>query len=86
MCAMYFQSYQVTWQEEVCDALADGVLMAAVGAHQFSLHDLRLHEQVVQVLQRLLVALQLLHGRGLRRESWETKLMRRFLALDFSVS
>ena len=52
--------HQVTGQKEVGDAFPDGVLVAAAAAHQLALHDLRLHEQAVQVLERLLVRLELL--------------------------
>lgn len=42
-------------QQEVGDALADGVLVAAVPADELALHDLRLEQQVVQVLEGLFV-------------------------------
>ena len=54
-------------QQEVCDALFDRILMATVAAHELALGDLRLQEELVQVLQKRLVGLQLLRrGRLLR--------------------
>jgi hypothetical protein len=38
------RSYQVTWQEEICDPLTYRILMPAVPAYQFPFHNLRLHE------------------------------------------
>lgn len=46
---------QVAWQQKVGDSFADGVLVPAAGAHELALHHLRLHEQAVQVRQRLVV-------------------------------
>lgn len=55
----------MTRQQEIRNPLAHGVLVAAAGAHELALHDLRLHQQVVQVLQRLRVRLQVLCRRRL---------------------
>ncbi|POR33972.1 hypothetical protein TPAR_05834 [Tolypocladium paradoxum] len=54
-------------QEKVCNALLDGVLVPAVAAHQLALRDLRLQQQVMQVLQHLLIGLQLLLRRRPQR-------------------
>lgn len=62
-------------QQEVRDALADSVLVTTVPADQLPLHNLGLHQEVVQILERLLIALQLLRSRGLRRQSWEAQLV-----------
>jgi hypothetical protein len=65
----------MTREQEVGDALSHGVLVPAVAAHQLALHDLGLHQQVVQVLKLLPVAFQLRGRRGLRRQGWEAELM-----------
>lgn len=56
------ESDKMTRQEKVGNALPHGILVPAVPTNQLPLHDLRLHEQMVQVLERLLVALQLLRS------------------------
>ena len=61
-------------KQKVGDTLADGVLVPAVAADQLALHDLRLHEQVVQVLEHLLVALQPLGRGGLSRKFGKAQL------------
>ncbi len=61
-------------EQEVCDTLLDRILMAAVSAHELSLGDLRLQEELVQVLQERLVALQLLRRGRLLRQLGEAKL------------
>jgi hypothetical protein len=62
-------------QQKVGNALADGVLVAAAAADELALHDLRLHEQVVQVLELLLVGLQFLCRRGLLWQGREAELL-----------
>jgi hypothetical protein len=66
--------HQVTGQEEVGDALLDGVLVPTVSAHKLALRHLCLKEQVMQILERLLIRLELLGRGGLLRELRETKL------------
>ena len=48
--------------------------MPAVAAHQLALAHLRLHEEGVQVLERLLVGLELLGSGGLLGEFGEAQL------------
>lgn len=68
-------SYQVAWQQEVRDALPDVVLVATVAAHQLPFHHLRLHQQRVQVFERLVVVtLQFLCRGRLRGQLWEAQL------------
>lgn len=65
----------MAWQQKVGNALANGVLVAAVAADQLAFDNLRLQEEVVQVLEGLFVLLQLLCGRRLCRQFREAKLM-----------
>jgi hypothetical protein len=67
-------SDKMTRQEKIRDPLPHSVLVPAVPANQLPLHDLCLHEQMMQILERLLVALQLLRSRGLCGQGWETQL------------
>jgi hypothetical protein len=62
-------------QQEVGDALAHGVLVAAGAAHELALDHLRLEQQAVQVPERLAVGAQVLWRRGCRREGWEAELV-----------
>lgn len=66
--------YQVAGQQEVCDPFADCVLMATSSTDQFPFHDLRLHEESVQVLKHLLIGLELLGRWWLIRQLGESKL------------
>lgn len=67
-------SHQVTRKQKVGDALANGVLMTAVPANQLTLHDLRVHKQMMQVFQCLLVGLQRLPSWQLSRQFGEAQL------------
>lgn len=65
-------------EQEVGDALADCVLVTAVGTHKLSLHHLRLYQEAVQVLEGLAVLLaalkELLLCWWLRWQAWEAEL------------
>lgn len=63
-------------KQKVWYTLPNGVLVAAVAAHQLALHQVGLHEQGVEILEGLLVGLQLLDGWWLLRKGWETELQR----------
>lgn len=67
-------SYKVAWEQEVGNALSHAILMAAVGAHKLSLHEFRLHQQVVQLLHKLVIGLQRLGRRRLLWQGREAKL------------
>lgn len=67
---------QMTGQEKVGNALLDGVLVPAVAANELALCDLRLEQQVVQVLEHDLVGLQLLQRGRLLGEPGEAQLQR----------
>lgn len=62
-------------QEEVGDAVLDGVLVAAVTAHELAFHHLGLHEQLVQLLEELFVRLEVLWRGGLLGEGGEAELV-----------
>lgn len=49
----------MTRQQEVGDAFPYRILMPTVTTNQLSLHDLRLHQEFVQLLQHLLIRFQL---------------------------
>lgn len=70
-------------QQEVRDALPHVVLVPAVPADELSLHHLRLHEERMQLLEHGLIALEVLCGRRLGGELWETQL---FVARVMSAS
>lgn len=55
----------MTRKQEIRNTLPHSVLVAAVTADQLSLHELRLDEEVVQVLHLLLIRLQLVLCRRL---------------------
>lgn len=61
-------------QQEIRDALAHDILVAAVPAHELPLADLRLHQQHVQVLDELLVLLQVLGRRRRGGQGGEAEL------------
>jgi hypothetical protein len=69
-----YSLHQVAGQQEVCDALANGVLMSAVAADQLTLRDLCLQEEVMKILEGLFVLLKLLGRRRLGRQFGESKL------------
>ncbi len=68
------RSYQVTWQEEICDPLTYRILMPAVPAYQLPFHNLRLHEERVQIFQHLLIGLEFLCRGWLLRKLGEAQL------------
>jgi hypothetical protein len=55
----------MTRKQEIRNTLPHSVLVATVTADQLSLHELRLDEEVVQVLHLLLIRLQLVLCRRL---------------------
>lgn len=55
---------QMAGEEKVGDALLDHILMSAIAANQFTLGDMRLQEQAMQVSQGLLVVERLAFGFG----------------------
>jgi hypothetical protein len=68
------RSNQVIRQQEVRNTFPDDVLVIAVCAYQLSLADLRLHQQVMQVLQHLLVFLEVFGGWRYCWKSWKSEL------------
>lgn len=66
--------HQMTRKQEIRDAFFDGILMAAVGAHELALCNLRLQQQMVQIPHHLLISLQLLLRRRLLRQSRKAQL------------
>lgn len=61
-------------KQEIGNALLDGILMAAVGAHQLSLADLRFQQQTVQFAEQLLIGLEFVCGWWRGRESGKAEL------------
>lgn len=62
-------------QQEVGDALAHGVLVAAGGADELALDHLRLEQEAVQVAEGLGVLAQSLGRRRRGGEGWEAELL-----------
>ena len=67
-------SYEMAGQKKVGNALADSVLVVAVAADEFPLHQLRLEQQGVQLLEHLLVGLEVFCRWRLVGEGWEAEL------------
>lgn len=60
--------HQVTRQQKVGNTLLDSILMPTVLTNQLPLRDLRLKQQMMQILQHLLIRLQFLRRRRLLRQ------------------
>jgi hypothetical protein len=67
----------VAGQQEVGDALLDGILMPTASTNEFSLGHLSLEEEMVKILESLVITLELNCGRSLLRELREPKLRSR---------
>lgn len=62
-------------KQEIRDPLFDHVLVSTVPAHQLPVRDRRLHEQDMQVLERLRVVVrEVFCFGGCWRQVWETEL------------
>lgn len=68
----------MTRQQKVRNAFLDGIRVAAVGTHQLPLGNLRLQQQVVQILQRLLISPQLFLRRRLLGQRRKAELFEKF--------
>lgn len=67
-------SYKMTRQQEVGNSLLYQILMSALAADQLALCDTRLHQKMMQVLQRFLISQQILPARRLLRQRRESQL------------
>jgi hypothetical protein len=64
----------VAGQQEVGDALLDGILMPTASTNELSLGHLCLEKEMVKILESLVITLELNCGRSLLRELRETQL------------
>lgn len=56
-------------QQKICDSLLNIILMPTTSTHQLPLHNLRLHQQRMKILNSLLIELALRLGRRKCRKS-----------------